>query len=154
MLIRKATLEDTEHLQPLFAGSLQNMARLQPRQYREAEQDTDFIQAGIVQENGDVLVLETEGKIVGLASVFVEQVSPLPFRVHQSYCELDTLYVLEGYRNRGFGMALLEAARGWAKEHGCASLQLMTLGENTEAQRFYERAGMRPHKIIYIQEEL
>ncbi len=154
MLIRKATLEDTEQLRPLFAGSLENMARLQPRQYRAAEQDLAFIQAGIVQENGDVLVLEAEGKIVGLASVFVEQASPLPFRVQQSYCELDTLYVLEGYRNRGFGMALLEAARVWAKEHGCASLQLMTLGENTGAQRLYARAGMRPHKIIYIQEEL
>lgn len=154
MLIRKATLEDTEQLRPLFAGSLENMARLQPRQYRAAEQDLAFIQAGIVQENGDVLVLEAEGKIVGLASVFVEQASLLPFRVRQSYCELDTLYVLEGYRNRGFGMALLEAARVWAKEQGCASLQLMTLGENTGAQRLYARAGLRPHKIIYIQEEL
>ena len=78
----------------------------------------------------------------------------MPFRVQQSYCELDTLYVLEEYRNRGFGLALLGAARTWAKAHGCVSLQLMTLGENTEAQRLYERAGMRPHKIIYIQEEL
>lgn len=154
MLIRKATLADTEKLRPLFAGSLQNMARLQPRQFREAEQDAAFIQAGIVEEHGDVLVLETEGKIVGLASVFVEQISPLPFRVQQSYCELDTLYVLEEYRNRGFGLALLEAARAWAKAHDCASLQLMTLGENTGARRFYERTGMRPHKIIYIQEEL
>ena len=101
-----------------------------------------------------MFVLETEGKLVGLASVFVEQVSPLPFRVQQSYCELNTLYILEEYRNRGFGRALLEAAWAWAKERGCASLQLMTLGENTEAQRFYARAGMRPHKIIYIQEEL
>ena len=48
MLIRKATLEDTEQLRPLFAGSLENMARLQPRQYRAAEQDLAFIQAGIL----------------------------------------------------------------------------------------------------------
>ena len=56
MRIRKATIEDTEQLMPLFAGSLRNMAQLQPRQYREAEQDVDFIQAGILEENSDVLV--------------------------------------------------------------------------------------------------
>ena len=29
-----------------------------------------------------------------------------------------------------------------------------TLGENADARRFYERAGMREHKVVYIMENL
>ena len=150
MRIRKATIEDTEQLKPLFAGSLRNMAQLQPRQYREAEQDVEFIQEGILGEDSDVLVAEKDGQIIGLASVFSVTVNPRPYRVQQTYCELDTIFVQEEYRNQGVGKALLDAAWNWAKARNHASLQLMTLGENKDARRFYERAGMREHKIVYI----
>ena len=154
MRIRKATLGDTEQLKPLFAGSLRNMAQLQPRQYREAEQDVDFIQAGILEEDSDVLVAEKDGQIIGMASVFSVTVNPRPYRVQQTYCELDTIFVQEAYRNQGVGKALLDAAWNWAKARNHASLQLMTLGENQDARRFYERAGLREHKIVYILENL
>ena len=154
MRIRKATIEDTEQLKPLFAGSLRNMAQLQPRQYREAEQDVEFIQAGILGEDSDVLVAEKDGHIIGLASVFSVTVKPRPYRVQQTYCELDTIFVQEAHRNQGVGKALLDAAWNWAKALNHASLQLMTLGENEDARRFYERAGMRVHKIVYILENL
>ena len=150
MRIRKATIEDTEQLKSLFAGSLKNMAQLQPRQYREAEQDEEFIQEGILGEDSDVLVAEKDGHIIGLASVFSVTVNPRPYRVQQTYCELDTIFVLEAYRNQGVGKALLDAAWNWAKARNHASLQLMTLGENESARRFYERAGMREHKIVFI----
>ena len=152
MQIRKATIEDTNSLVPLFAGSLQNMARLQPRQFRDAEQDVDYIQKGILEQDSDVLVAEQDGRIVGIASVFSVPVSPKPHRVQQTYCNLDTLYVLEPYRNQGIGSALLEAAWDWAKARSLASLQLMTLGENEKARRFYERAGLHEHQIVYIRE--
>ena len=154
MRIRKATIEDTDQLKPLYAGSLKNMARLQPRQYREAEQDVEFIQEGILGEDSDVLVAEKDGHIIGLSAVFSVTVNPRPYRVGQTYCELDTIYVREEYRNQGVGRALLDAAQDWARARGHASLQLMTLGENEAARRFYERAGMREHKIIYILEDL
>ena len=154
MRIRKAAIEDTEQLKPLFAGSLRNMAQLQPRQYREAEQDVEFIQEGILGEDSDVLVAEQDGQIIGLASVFSVTVNPHPYRVPQTYCELDTIYVLEEYRHQGIGTALLDAACNWAKERNHASLQLMTLGENKDARGFYERAGMRELKIVYITENL
>ncbi len=152
MRIRKAAIEDTEQLKPLFAGSLRNMARLQPRQYREAEQDVEYIQAGILGEDSDVLVAEKDGHIIGLASVFSVTVEPKPYRIQQTCCELDTVFVQEAYRNQGVGKALLDAARQWAGERGCDSLQLMTLGENEAARRFYQREGMREHRVIYILE--
>ena len=153
MIIRKATLDDTPQLTPLFVGSLQTMASFQPRQYREAEQDQDFIQAGILGEDCDILVAEQDGRILGLASVFSVLVPDRPHRIGQAYCELDTLFVLEDSRNQGIGSTLLDEAWAWAKERGLTSLQLMTLGENKGARRFYQRAGLREHKIIYIRED-
>lgn len=50
MEIRKATLADTEALRVLFNGALRHMAQLQPRQYRAVEQDTAFIQSGILED--------------------------------------------------------------------------------------------------------
>ena len=101
-----------------------------------------------------MLVAEQDGHIVGLASVFSVTVEPRPYRLGHTYCELDTHYVLEEYRNRGIGTALLRAAQSWAREHGHASLQLMTLGENEGARRFYASAGLREHQIVFIQEDL
>ena len=152
MRICKATIEDTEQLKPLLTGSLRNMAQLQPRQYREAERDVEFIQEGIMGEDSDVLVADKDGKIIGLASVFSVTVNPRSYRVEQTCCELDTIYVREEYRNQGVGKVLLDAAWNWARAWNHASLQLMTLGENQDARRAYERAGMREHQIVFIME--
>lgn len=128
------------------------MAELQPRQYREAPQDIEFVQEGILSEEGDVLVAEKHGEIIGLASVFLQETKPYPFRVQQKWCELNTLYVAEGHRGNGVGTALFQAAWQWTMQRGLSSLQLMTLGENTIARRFYEGMGMKELKLMYILE--
>lgn len=152
MIIRKATMNDMKWLIPLYQGSLATMAHYQPREYRLVPQDIEFVQMGIVEENADVLVAEENGQIIGLASVFYEEICPKPFRVAFNYVDLDTLYVSECYRRKGVGTALFQAAQQWAKERNAQSLQLMTLGENEPARRFYESMGMRELNVKYIQE--
>lgn len=154
MLIRKAIISDTEALLPLYQGSLVHMANLQPRQYREVPQDIAFVQKGIVDENADILVAEENGEIIGLASVFYEELSSKPYRVALNFVELDTLFVSEYHRRKGVGTALFRAAQQWAKERDAQSLQLITLGENTYARQFYERMGMQELIVKYIKEEL
>ena len=154
MLIRKATIDDTSALIPLYQGSLANMARLQPRQYKEAPQSIVHVQQGIVEEQADIFVAEENGEIIGLVSVFFEEINPKPHRAAENYVDLDTLYVSEYHRNKGVGTALFHAAEQWAKEKHAQSLQLMTLGENTFARHFYEKLGMQELNIKYIKEEL
>lgn len=152
MIIRKATLEDTDALIPLYNGSLRNMAQLQPQQYREVPQDVAFVQQGILSPDGDILVAEKDGKIIGLVSVFVQETKPYAFRVQHKWCDLDTLYVDENHRGKGVGTALFQAAWQWAMQRGLSSLQLMTLGENINARRFYEQMGMKQLRLTYILE--
>ncbi len=128
MEIRKATLADPA-LAEFFDGSLRCKAELQPGQYRPAPQDMEFVQAGILQENADILVAEEQGKLLGMVSLFAEETNQRPYRVFQRYVELNTIYVLPEYRSRGIGTSLMNAAKSWAKERGISTIELMALGE-------------------------
>ena len=57
--------------------------------------------------------------------------------------EIETLYVLEDWRERGLGRRLLTATGGWLHDHGCASVFLWVLRDNP-SRWFYERLGGRP----------
>jgi GNAT superfamily N-acetyltransferase len=54
---------------------------------------------------------------------------------------VELLWVDEGYRNRGYGSALLTALEGAAQARGCADALLETLSKPAASR--YERAGYR-----------
>jgi GNAT superfamily N-acetyltransferase len=66
-------------------------------------------------------------------------------RARASYAdgEVETLYVLDDWRDRGLGRRLLTAAGGWLHARGCASAFLWVLRDNPN-RWFYERLGGRP----------
>ena len=154
MLIRKATIEDSEMLCKLYEGSLAEMAYYQPRQFRPAKSELQFVQKGILQENGVIFVVETDNEIVAMASAFLEEKEERPHRFGYTYVILDTLYVSEYHRNKGYAKALFEAVRRWGKEYGAENIQLMTLGENKDARAFYESLGMKESSVYYILEDI
>jgi ribosomal protein S18 acetylase RimI-like enzyme len=57
--------------------------------------------------------------------------------------EIETLYVLEDYRECGVGRALIRAAAGALAEQGCRSACVWVLRENPN-RWFYSRLGGRP----------
>lgn len=148
MSIREANLGDTQQLIQLFQGSLKHMASLQPDIWRETETTAEFAQLPILSPNGMLYVWEEDGVLLGLVSVFAVEQEEKTIRRKRYYAELDTLYVRPQARRHGIGTALYRAAAAWAKAQGCDALELMTLGKNTAARRFYERLGLRERRII------
>ncbi len=57
--------------------------------------------------------------------------------------EIETLYVMDDYRERGVGRALIRAAAGALAETGCRSACVWVLRENPH-RWFYSRLGGRP----------
>ena len=57
--------------------------------------------------------------------------------------EIETLYVLDDFRDRGLGRRLLQSGAAHLAANGCASLFLWVLRDNP-ARWFYERLGGRP----------
>lgn len=63
--------------------------------------------------------------------------------------EMKRLYVTEGARGTGLGLALSRAAIDWAGQRGCRTVRLDTLEGMTRAIALYERLGFRRTEAYY-----
>ncbi|MFD8694179.1 GNAT family N-acetyltransferase [Kitasatospora purpeofusca] len=83
------------------------------------------------------LVVDRGGELLGYASWSRE------FSTWQAaeYVHLDCLFVTESHRGEGWGRVLLDAVKDAAATHGAAEVQWQTPDWNTDAVRFYRRAG-------------
>jgi GNAT superfamily N-acetyltransferase len=64
--------------------------------------------------------------------------------------EVETLYVLDDWRDRGIGRKLMRAAAGHLAEIGCKSCYLWVLRDNP-SRWFYQRLGGKPGAEALIQ---
>ncbi len=83
-----------------------------------------------------VLVAEAEGRVVGYASLGRARTPGL------ADGEIETLYVLDDWRDQGHGRDLMQAAAAHMAGTGCASAFVWVLQENP-SRWFYERLGGR-----------
>jgi ribosomal-protein-alanine N-acetyltransferase len=77
-------------------------------------------------------VAEAGGKIVGFL---------IAGRKSREAGHIVTIDVVAGWRRKGVGQALMDAAEAWAAEQGLRLLFLETAEDNLTARRFYEARG-------------
>jgi ribosomal protein S18 acetylase RimI-like enzyme len=101
--------------------------------------------AGLVDgERSLCLVAESAGEAVGyLAGRMGERTTLRPVEV----AELESMYVLEGYRGKGVGARLVDEFLGWAGSRGAERASVVAYAANERAIRFYQRAGFRPKSV-------
>ena len=94
------------------------------------------------------VVARKSGEPVGYAFVTVGP-GYASWATGEQLAELETLSVLPDHRSAGTGRKLLDAV--WARlgEHGVADLAVTTTKTNIDAQRFYERHGLKQAFVIY-----
>jgi len=99
-------------------------------------------------ESHDAVVLvavEPNGAVVGLCTAYQDLHS-----VRFGYrCWVEDLAVDPGWRSRGIGKLLLDAARDWARERGATHLELDSGEERVDAHRFYEREGADRRSLCF-----
>jgi ribosomal protein S18 acetylase RimI-like enzyme len=86
---------------------------------------------------GLVLVAEARGRVVGFTT------AGRPRSTGLAEGEVETLYVLDDWRDQGLGRGLLQHAAQALADRGCASVFLWVLEQNP-SRFFYERLGGRP----------
>ena len=68
---------------------------------------------------------------------------------------LEGIFILPGYRNRGYAAALLSACEGWAREKGCTEFASDCELSDILSSRFHTKAGFKvANRIIHFTKKL
>ena len=93
------------------------------------------LRALVAADDGEVLVADDGGEIVGICTVKLDIES---VRFGQR-AWVEDLAVDPDHRSAGHGKALLDAAKDWGREHGASHLELDSSEARADAHRFYDR---------------
>jgi GNAT superfamily N-acetyltransferase len=106
----------------------------QPRQW-DAAAAIGRLNGAMAATDAEVLVADRDGAVVGICTVYLDLESVRFGR----RAWVEDLAVHPDHRSAGFGKALLDAAKDWARERGATHLELDSGEARADAHRFYER---------------
>lgn len=140
MNIQQASLEHAADVAVLFDAY---------RTYYEQQPDlpgaVEFITERLRKGESVIYIALDNGRAIGFTQLY-----PLFTSVGMKRgWLLNDLYVLETYRSKGAGRALIAAAQELAKSTGSKWVMLQTLTVNTGAQRLYEKLGFEKDTSSY-----
>ena len=143
-MVRKATNNDIPAIAELYREQFKEMAKLIPDFIKEGDQSTEFIENTIANEESDILVYENADIVVGFILLQAKTRPNFPFMLPGKYCYIMDIIVTKIHRGKGFGTALMNAAKDWAKERDCNFINLDVLVNNSDAIKLYEKLGFIP----------
>lgn len=155
--VRMARAEDVPALVRLRLANAERHVALDPYGHRLPEPQAvrryfDELLNSPAEPVVVVLVAGVSGAVAGMAEIVMTPAPPdhqilVPHRVAQVHT-----VVLERYRGKGIGTALVTAAEQHAGRYGVARLIAPILASNADAISFYSRAGFGQHGILLSKE--
>ena len=138
-VIRTAEPGDAESLVRLAeaVGSEEGGWLIADGEWRSVSEERRYLKAIRRHAYSAVLVAELDGSIVGRLSIGRDS---HPASEHVADVGL---MVADGYRRRGIGRALMEAAESWARSVGVRKIELHVFPYNEAALVLYDRLGYR-----------
>ena len=143
-MIRKATHNDIPAISELYREQFREMAKLIPDFIKEGNQSVEFLEKTISDDDSDILVYENDGIVVGFILLQAKERPVFDFMLPGKYCYIMDVLVTENSRGKGFGTALMNSAKDWAKEQNCSFINLDVLVNNHGAIKLYENLGFIP----------
>lgn len=143
-MIRKATVDDIPAISELYREQFREMAKLIPDFIKEGNQSVEFLEKTISNDDSDILVYENDGRVVGFILLQAKERPDFDFMLPGKYCYIMDVIVTEAHRNNGFGTALMNSAKDWAKEQDCNFVNLDVLSNNAGAITIYKKLGFIP----------
>lgn len=107
--------------------------------YLEAHFSREALQGELQQRDALFYLAEIHGDAVAYMKVNVWDAQTEPG--HENALEVQRIYVLEAFKNRGVGKRLMEAAVALAKSMALSYIWLGVWERNLPAIRFYEKWG-------------
>ncbi len=154
--IRNARYEDHYRLNEIFAHGNAVHNDMRPDLYRSVKVTVPKFKYSLAIIARDVFghkpvslqVADDHGIIVG--AVYVESISrgKLSWSAFEKEAYLDNVVVIPGWRHRGIGTALLNAAQRWAKETGHEHMWGKILDVNEASLGLFKKAGFTKDSSI------
>jgi GNAT superfamily N-acetyltransferase len=148
--IRPATDLDFDALVDLDWSSAVHHAAVDPEAYQRPDREASmaFLDERLDDPRREVLVAVVDGTVVGMVDVTLVY-APRPGSIHRPIPTADLgISVLEGWRRRGVGRALMAAAEASARRRGAVRMILDTSAANVDALRFYRALGYVDHELV------
>lgn len=143
MNIRIATFSDISAIKTLYRVLFTDMSKLQPKYFKEGDQDTAFLQSILEDNEADIIIAEKENQVIGFALLQAKVTPEYECLVFHKYAYLMDLVVAPKQRGGGTGTKLMNACKDWARSRNLEYLELNVLRENEAAIKLYEREKFR-----------
>ena len=143
-MIRKAIHSDIPAISELYREQFREMSKLIPDFIKEGDQSIEFLENTISNDDSDIIVYENDDIVVGFILLQAKERPDFDFMLPGKYCYIMDVIVTEAHRNKGFGTALMNSAKDWAKEQNCNLINLDVLVNNPKAIKVYEKLGFIP----------
>lgn len=138
MNIREAKQSDYHELMGLY--------NLFVGEDRYSRYDNDSFIKILNTQNNYIFVAEDSGKLVGFITFSIRDVVRYP----KPIAELDELFVLSDYRQKGAGKMLMERVEDKAKKLGCYRMYIESHYDHKTAHIFYEKLGYTNYGYHFI----
>jgi len=99
------------------------------------------LEALIAEDDSHLLVVESEGKIIG--SGYAQIRDSGTSYTYETLCYLGFIYLEPGHRGKAIGQTMLELLKDWGIAKGLAHFHLDVYADNESAIRAYEKAGFK-----------
>ena len=143
MIIRKADTDDIPALREMYRELEEDAVSYQPEHFVLGYRDDKFFRNIFESETQDILVAETEGRIVGFSHVMILRQKNVPCLKPQSLVYIQDLDVRSKMRGQGIGTKLMDASKEYGAANGADFIRTQVFPQNTDGLRFYERCGFR-----------
>lgn len=140
-------MPDIPALQRLYRQLDRHHVQLLPGVFQDVSGDarnSQFIERLIADEHCAFLLAETNGNVLGFASLRMADAPDYPIFRRRQYVLIEDAVVDEHYRGLGIGSKLFDAAMAWAKERGVKHIQTSVWSANAAAAKFYLSKGFQP----------
>lgn len=145
--IRNATINDLDILLE-FEQFLIDYERNLTSHIKEGHINYYDIESFIKKPDANVIVAETNGKIIGSGYALVK--SNKIYKSPEKYVYLGFMYVKEEHRGKGVNKRIMNELIEWGKKNGHHIFKLDVYSNNSSAINAYQKAGFKAEELNMI----
>ncbi len=131
-----------------LADSLRRFDSRMPEGARIAEAYLEQMFEDSGRSDGAIFVADADGEVVGYVFVLAHLISEDIADGSDDHALIADLVLLDSYRKRGIGRALMERSEAYARERGARYLRVSALTENQAARGLYDSQGFKEREIV------